>query len=638
MKAQRTTSADPRAPPGVPLRALVISLLALGVPVTSSLMVPGIAGQDFGMVVWLCALVPPFLLTYYRSWRGASVALAAGMAALSVTHLTLTVRNADPPSLTLLLVATSILIAVSLGAGWLSDNLHGARAQAESIARTDPLTGLANRRHLSMFLESAFSAAEGGMSISVVLFDLDGFKGVNDEQGHAEGDRVLAGFGSLLGSRTRHSNLSGRWGGEEFLTVLVGTDAEGASRFAERIRTELADRDFGWGRVTVSAGVAEYEASMSTPDLLVAAADQLLYRAKEEGRDRVAVRSGGHRPSGDAERPSHGSASPIDGRAGPSTESDEAPPRGRGETVLVVDDDPDARRSVSRVLSRLGYRVVEAGSPSQALAMVRGADEPVDLVVADVIMPTMSGFRLVEILLREIRDLRVVYISGYSQDGIDWAGAPGLVRTFLGKPMSIGDLARATRRVLDHPADTGPTVIVTAAAGGRPGGPGARDADSPPLPGRWTDAPPVPTVPAELADATILAVHRDADHLRALILLLGRCGFRNVRGTTDPGDLPVVLDRFAPDLILVGLDANASGAALIASLEDSRTEVIRPVVAVTGSDGTDVRRLALESGATEVIREPLDPWELEARLRNLLRLRTAQRGLAARTADPEGIR
>jgi diguanylate cyclase (GGDEF)-like protein len=160
----------------------------------------------------------------------------------------------------------------------------------ERQALVDGLTGLANRRAASGALHAEAARAERlETSLSVVLADLDGFKDVNDEHGHAVGDAVLRAFAEVLRDTLRESDLAGRWGGEEFLLLLPGADEEGAAQLAERVRIALARRRIPGVpdlRVTASFGVAEYGGETNT-EQLVAAADDALYRAKRGGKDRV---------------------------------------------------------------------------------------------------------------------------------------------------------------------------------------------------------------------------------------------------------------------------------------------------------------------------------------------------------------
>lgn len=165
--------------------------------------------------------------------------------------------------------------------------LHG---MVERQALIDGLTGLANRRAAADALHAEAARAQRLQTpLTVVLADLDGFKEVNDEYGHAVGDEVLRAFADVLRETVRESDVAGRWGGEEFLLLLPGADEEGAVQLAERIRVGLADRSIPGApglRVTASFGVAEYAGEANSEDLVVAA-DSALYRAKRGGKDRV---------------------------------------------------------------------------------------------------------------------------------------------------------------------------------------------------------------------------------------------------------------------------------------------------------------------------------------------------------------
>jgi diguanylate cyclase (GGDEF)-like protein len=164
----------------------------------------------------------------------------------------------------------------------------------ERQALVDGLTGLANRRHCEEALKAELSRARRfGTPLTAVLADLDDFKEVNDDYGHATGDVVLREFAAVLRENLRDADIAGRWGGEEFLVLLPGTDAEGGARLAERIRVALEERTILGGdgapvRVTCSAGVATLPPA---PDVetLVAWADGALYRAKRAGKNRVEV-------------------------------------------------------------------------------------------------------------------------------------------------------------------------------------------------------------------------------------------------------------------------------------------------------------------------------------------------------------
>lgn len=152
----------------------------------------------------------------------------------------------------------------------------------QRLANTDPLTGLLNRRHFNLATEASPCAES-----SLLLFDLDHFKQVNDHFGHTEGDRVLEEFSVLLRSLTRHGDQVYRWGGEEFAVLARDTCLDEAYVLAERIRDTVAGHTFPvHTTITVSAGVAELQQD-ETMDRLMVRADQALYAAKEAGRNRV---------------------------------------------------------------------------------------------------------------------------------------------------------------------------------------------------------------------------------------------------------------------------------------------------------------------------------------------------------------
>lgn len=158
----------------------------------------------------------------------------------------------------------------------------------EQMAATDSLTGLANRHALKLLLSQAMrDAARQRSPMTAILIDIDHFKALNDSQGHAAGDRVLRQLGETLRGCLRASDIACRWGGEEFLVVLKNTDLAAALPLAETLRQHIAEMPAGAGEaVRISAGVVAWQAGDSV-ETLVERADAQLYRAKQEGRDRV---------------------------------------------------------------------------------------------------------------------------------------------------------------------------------------------------------------------------------------------------------------------------------------------------------------------------------------------------------------
>jgi diguanylate cyclase (GGDEF)-like protein len=162
----------------------------------------------------------------------------------------------------------------------------------ERQALVDGLTGLANRRQSEDGLSQEIARAQRlGTPLTLVLADLDDFKAINDLHGHPVGDDVLREFASVLRATVRESDLAGRWGGEEFLVLLPGTDADGGAQLADRVRRALAERSF-LGKdgnvfdVTCSFGVAQHAPDGDERELF-ADADRALYRAKRRGKNCV---------------------------------------------------------------------------------------------------------------------------------------------------------------------------------------------------------------------------------------------------------------------------------------------------------------------------------------------------------------
>ena len=162
------------------------------------------------------------------------------------------------------------------------------------LARTDALTGLANRRRLHEALQRELARAERtDQPLSTILADLDHFKSINDQYGHIIGDHVLVHAAAVFGSQSRPYDLAARYGGEEFMLLLPGTSTEDALAIAERIRKDVSEIEVpGCPQgITISLGVACWREG-ETPEQFVARADGALYRAKNAGRNRVAAAVG----------------------------------------------------------------------------------------------------------------------------------------------------------------------------------------------------------------------------------------------------------------------------------------------------------------------------------------------------------
>ncbi|MBV8690542.1 MAG: diguanylate cyclase [Actinobacteria bacterium] len=173
----------------------------------------------------------------------------------------------------------------------LQDELRDRNAELETVSRTDALTGLYNRRHAAEHLvRHVSSARRHGLDLSVLMFDIDHFKAINDTYGHAGGDMALREFAARLSPTLRTEDIPARWGGEEFLVIAPMTSADGATALGERVRASIAGRPFSIGPdqtcvVTVSVGCATIAGEDA--DGLIGLADVALYRAKAAGRNQV---------------------------------------------------------------------------------------------------------------------------------------------------------------------------------------------------------------------------------------------------------------------------------------------------------------------------------------------------------------
>lgn len=237
-------------------------------------------------------LWPVVLLAYFSSIRmlatayaWAGVTLATGLAVNG--HLTLRM-DTFTGTLSAVGLMGALVAAMTRREGQL-------RRELALAAQTDPLTGLLNRRSFTPRLEALVDdAAEGRRPLSVVMFDLDHFKQLNDEFGHLAGDRVLELFADVLEAQARREDLVSRLGGEEFAVALPNSDPDDARSFAARVAGALrqsATSDHL--TVTTSAGISWLTTDDASAETLLGRADAALYAAKEGGRCRQAWWDGG---------------------------------------------------------------------------------------------------------------------------------------------------------------------------------------------------------------------------------------------------------------------------------------------------------------------------------------------------------
>jgi diguanylate cyclase (GGDEF)-like protein len=236
----------------------------------------------FALLPWLAALVPPFLLAYFRGWTGAAAGFLLGIAGLAMAQLaTLSLGQAAPrPPLVLTVAATLLLVAI--GVGVVTELLHRERERALQLALTDDVTGLPNRRYARLVLEREFAAARRGRQLVLALLEPAGLDGVRRRHGQQAAEEAVAAFGQALQATTRTMNLSARYDGHTFCTILSGADLAGATVFVGRVRGELAAGG-GAEPLRAVAGLAAFDDGFASIDDLIRAAERALEAARQEG-------------------------------------------------------------------------------------------------------------------------------------------------------------------------------------------------------------------------------------------------------------------------------------------------------------------------------------------------------------------
>ena len=238
-------------------------------------------------------------------WRGDArgpKSAVTGYIVVQVSRAELAMRKREMLQITLAIMLGGLLLAswlsLRIASGVLasldaaSQALHRQKEAAEALARTDVLTGLANRRAFDEAAQLEVQRAQRyGTPLALVLTDLDHFKSINDSYGHHSGDEVLRKFARILTTSVRNVDVVGRWGGEEFVILMPDTGLVEAVQAAERMRQAIAATPIRLGDVecncAASFGVAAFQRGTPDLDALLSRADTALYRAKETGRNRV---------------------------------------------------------------------------------------------------------------------------------------------------------------------------------------------------------------------------------------------------------------------------------------------------------------------------------------------------------------
>jgi diguanylate cyclase len=236
-------------------------------------------------------------LASHRSMAWGSLFLAATLI-MGVGHLLHNVHGSAVTAMELYFLVrygvAGVVYMVLLSVGVrLNERFVRARIEAEAMTRlahTDPMLDVANRRHLYVHFEQVMERSRRyGRPVSLLMFDMDRFKQINDTFGHDVGDKVLTRVAQAVKNDLRKGDEFGRWGGEEFMILAPEITEEKAAHMAERLRTIIAGLDLGTvGHVTASFGVAGYEPGTRL-EVWLKRVDQALYKAKAQGRNRVEV-------------------------------------------------------------------------------------------------------------------------------------------------------------------------------------------------------------------------------------------------------------------------------------------------------------------------------------------------------------
>lgn len=284
-------------------------LAALAVPAALGASTPARAGAMSAAMGAL--LLPATVLAARLGWRGErSFRVVASLLIMASAALWLRVAHAawwlhapapaeggepgmDWQTGSSIIFMLAFMAVLAAGFGFVLAHFERMASQMRELASVDGLTGACNHSTtVSLLAHTMERGRREGQPVSFVMLDLDHFKRVNDQHGHAVGDLVLKAVAACTRSRLRGSDVLGRLGGEEFGLVLPATGATGARHVAEQVRQAVEALELqGDGRpvrVTLSAGVAE-AAPSDTPETLMNLADKALYQAKQQGRNRVVV-------------------------------------------------------------------------------------------------------------------------------------------------------------------------------------------------------------------------------------------------------------------------------------------------------------------------------------------------------------
>ncbi len=319
-----------------------------------------------------------------------------------------------------------------------------ALARMRELSVRDVLTGLYNRRGLEEeYQRTWIMSRRYNWPIGVAVLDIDNFKTLNDTHGHMLGDQILREFASLVHRVARESDIIGRYGGDEMVVVLAQAGTADCIAFGERLLNAMRQHVFCTSKgfaiqLTASIGVASSvngSADM-TSDTLLAQADQALYMAKKEGRNRVSLYQ------------------PLPAAAGekagiPLPPNAAAPTRARG-TILVVDDEPSIGTLLSRILRAQAYEVQVETTAAAAIEAIQAKPGRFDIIITDLNLPEKSGLDLLD-ELRSIDEnmIKIVITGNATIDNAVLSLRRGAY-DFIEKPIAGEQLTAIVERALEY--------------------------------------------------------------------------------------------------------------------------------------------------------------------------------------------
>lgn len=424
----------------IPRVAFGASLVIAAVAVGSAFLFPD-RDTGLGVLIWITAVIPAFLLAYARGLGTAAISLAAGMAAIAAIQAATAAAESDGVVASFRSADGGLYLGVAIGMLVLVEMLHREKTKANESALVDRLTGLPTRQYADMAVEQEFAGADRGRPLSIVMFEVDRLGEINSRFGAPSGDAVVRAFAAVLKRNTRKENLSACFSDGQFVSVLRESDTKAAMLFAQRVLDQMRDVPFPWGRQTVSAGIGAFEAGMGSYELLIGVADRALSKARESGHDSIGVAPDKEARAAIARRSAALARVDTDGNTPTAPEK---------LIAYVVDDDAAIRSAVKSMLAGQDYRVWDTGNPLDAIKRFTEAtpEGRPAVIVTDVIMPEMTGMRMIGHILEIDPTVRVVYMSGFVHGDISWTGMPGGTVRALNKPFEIADLIKSVNEVL----------------------------------------------------------------------------------------------------------------------------------------------------------------------------------------------